>query len=154
MGCLIFLVLIVVPAFELVLLIEIGQSVGAIATLGLIVGTGIVGASLARLQGISTFARLRQDLAEGRSPAVAIVDGALILVAAAFLVTPGVLTDLIGFLLLIPTSRQILRRSLKSRFEHVVRRGVVARTSPVPAESDSWSRIKNVTPRGPSELGD
>ena len=92
MGRLLFLIFVVVPAVELILLIEIGQRVGTINTLALIVVTGVVGASLARQQGVSTFARLRRDLGEGRSPAVPIIDGVLILVAAAFLVTPGVLT--------------------------------------------------------------
>ena len=81
---------IAVPVVELALLIEIGQRVGTVGTIGLIMGTGIVGASLARQQGISTLARLRADLDTGRWPAEPIVDGVLILVAAAVLITPGV----------------------------------------------------------------
>ena len=81
------------PVVELILLIEIGQRVGTLATIGLIMGTGIVGASLARQQGLSTLARLRKDLDEGRLPAETLVDGVLILIAAAVLITPGVLTD-------------------------------------------------------------
>ena len=76
---------IAVPVVELALLIEIGQRVGTVGTIGLIMGTGIVGASLARQQGISTLARLRADLDAGRWPAEQIVDGVLILVAAAVL---------------------------------------------------------------------
>ena len=86
---------IAVPVVELALLIEIGQrvgTVGTVGTIGLIMGTGIVGAALARQQGISTLARLRADLDAGRWPAEPIVDGVLILVAAAVLITPGVLT--------------------------------------------------------------
>jgi UPF0716 protein FxsA len=153
MGRLLLLIFVVVPAVELILLVEIGQRVGMIATLGLIVGTGVVGASLARQQGVSTFARLRQDLGEGRSPAVPIIDGVLILVAAAFLVTPGVLTDVVGFLLLIPMSRRLIRRNLKRRFERAIRTGSVGVTvgsqgvgGPAP-----WSPLKNITPRGPTE---
>ena len=63
------LLFIAVPVVELVLLIEIGQRIGTLATIGLIMGTGIVGASLARQQGISTLARLRKDLDDGRLPA-------------------------------------------------------------------------------------
>ena len=81
MGRLLIL-FIAVPVVELVLLIEIGQRVGTLATVGLIIGTGIVGASLARQQGISTLARLRNDLDAGRLPAEPIVDGVLILLAA------------------------------------------------------------------------
>lgn len=119
------LLFIVVPVVELVLLIEIGQRIGTLATIGLIIGTGIVGASLARQQGLSTVARLRKDLDGGRLPAEAIVDGVLILVAAAVLLTPGVLTDLFGFFCLIPAGRRLLTRKLKRRFERAVREGTV-----------------------------
>ena len=111
------LLFIAVPAVELILLIEIGQRIGTLATIWLIIVTGIVGASLARRQGISTLARLRRDLDGGRLPAEAIVDGVLILVAGAVLITPGVLTDLFGFLLLVPACRGLVKRSLKRRFE-------------------------------------
>ena len=80
-------------------------------------GTGFVGASLARQQGISTLARLRKDLDAGRLPAEAIIDGVMILVAAAVLITPGVLTDLFGFLCLVPA----FRRPLKALREAAVR---------------------------------
>jgi UPF0716 protein FxsA len=147
------LLFIAVPAVELILLIEIGQRVGTINTLGLIVGTGVVGASLARRQGISTFARLRQDLGAGRSPAVPIIDGVLILVAAAFLVTPGVLTDAVGFLLLVPMSRGLIRRHLRRRFERATRTGTVGVTVASQGSGDpaSWPPMKNVTPRGPTD---
>ena len=140
------------PVIELVLLIEIGQRVGTLPTIALIVGTGIVGASLARQQGIATLARLRTDLDGGRLPAQAIVDGVLILVAAALLLTPGVLTDLFGFFCLIPTCRRLLTRTLKRRFEHAVRAGTINvtaasvaathRSQPTPIKP-----MKNVTPR-------
>ena len=113
---------IAVPVVELALLIEIGQRVGTVGTIGLIMGTGIVGASLARQQGISTLARLRADLDAGRWPAEPIVDGVLILVAAAVLITPGVLTDLAGFLCLVPACRRLLKRYLHQRFEGTMRR--------------------------------
>ena len=117
------LLFIAVPAVELILLIEIGQRIGTLATIGLIVGTGIVGASLARQQGISTLARLRKDLDDGRLPAEPIVDGVLILVAAAVLITPGVLTDAFGFLCLVPAFRRQLKRVGMRHFERAVRDG-------------------------------
>ena len=149
------LLFVVVPAVELILLIEIGQRVGTLTTLGLILGTGVVGASLARRQGISTFGRLRRELGAGRSPAEPIIDGVLILVAAALLVTPGVLTDLVGFLLLIPACRQLMQRHLKRRFERAIRTGgggvVVA--SHIPGDPAPWPHIKNVIPGRPSDPG-
>ena len=149
------LLFIAVPVVELVLLIEIGQRVGTIATIGLIVGTGIVGASLARQQGTSTLARLRKDLNDGRLPAEPIVDGVLILVAAAVLITPGVLTDLVGFLCLIPACRRLLKRYLKRRFERAVRESAVGITVAFDGAGDPSRRppMKNVTPRGPAAPG-
>ena len=145
------LLFVVVPIVELVLLIEIGQRVGTLATIGLIMGTGVVGASLARQQGLSTLARLRKDLDEGRLPAEAIVDGVLILVAGAVLITPGVLTDLFGFLCLVPACRRRLTRNLKRRFERAVRDGTV---NVAAASSGNWAGgprppMKNVTPPRP-----
>ncbi len=145
------LLFVVVPIVELVLLIEIGQRVGTLATIGLIMGTGVVGASLARQQGLSTLARLRKDLDEGRLPTEAIVDGVLILVAGAVLITPGVLTDLFGFLCLVPACRRLLTRNLKRRFERAVREGTV---NVAGASSGTWAGaprppMKNVTPPRP-----
>ena len=142
------LLFIVVPIVELFLLIEIGQHVGTLTTLALIIVTGAVGASLARQQGLTTLARLRADLAAGRTPADPLMDGGLILIAAAVLITPGVLTDLIGFLFLIPVCRQLIKRSLRDRFDRAVRQGTVGVRFNV---DDTGSRparppIKNVTP--------
>ena len=104
------------------MIVEIGQRIGSINTIGLIMGTGIVGAWLARQQGISTLARLRRDLDEGRLPAEPIIDGVLILLAAAVLIAPGVLTDLMGFICLVPACRRLLKYYLKKKFEGAVRR--------------------------------
>ena len=149
------LLFIAVPVVELVLLIEIGQRIGTLATIGLIMGTGIVGASLARQQGISTLARLRKDLDDGRLPAEPIVDGVLILIAAAVLITPGVLTDLVGFLCLVPACRQVLKRYLKRRFERAVREGTVGVAVTFDGAGNPLPRppMKNVTPRQPGDPG-
>jgi UPF0716 protein FxsA len=148
------LLFIAVPAVELILLIEIGQRVGTLATIGIIMGTGIVGASLARQQGMSTFARLRNDLADGRLPAEPIVDGVLILVAGAVLITPGVLTDLVGFLLLVPACRRLIKRVVKRRFERAMRAGTVSVAAfHGTGQSSHRPSMKNVTPRGPAHSG-
>ena len=118
-----YVLFIVLPAVELILLIEMGKAIGVLPTLGLIVATGFIGATLARHQGLTVLARLRGELGAGRLPADALSDGALILVAGALLVTPGVLTDAAGFLLLIPLTRSVLKRHLKRRFQKAVREG-------------------------------
>ena len=149
---LLLLLFIVVPVVELVLLIEIGQRIGTLATIVLIVGTGILGASLARQQGLNTLARLRKDLDQGRLPAEPIVDGVLILLAAAVLITPGVLTDLVGFVCLIPACRRLLKRYAKQRFERAVKAGAVDVTVVSGAQGQESRRpMKNVTPRDPPD---
>ena len=150
MGRLLIL-FIVVPVLELLLLIEIGQRVGTLATVALVMGTGILGASLARQQGISTLARVRKDLDEGRVPAEPIVDGVLILLAAAVLITPGVLTDLVGFLCLVPAFRRVVKRFLKRRFERAMQDGTVGVTVASDGPGDPLRRppMKDVTPRPP-----
>ena len=144
------LLFVTLPVVELFLLIEVGQRIGTVMTIVLIVGTGIVGASLARQQGLSTLARLRKDLAEGRSPAEPLLDGALILVAAAVLVTPGVLTDLFGFLCLIPFCRRLLKRYLQIRFANSLRSSTPGESAGRDSADSSGPRpMKNVTPPSP-----
>ncbi len=147
------LLFIAIPVVELFLLIEIGRRVGTLTTVGIIMATGVVGASLARQQGMSTLARLRADLAASRFPADPIVDGVLILVAAAVLITPGLLTDLAGFLCLVPAFRRLVKRSLKRAFERAVREGTVGVTAAFDGAGDSARRppMKNVTPRRPDD---
>ena len=132
------------------LLIEIGQRIGTLATLGLIVITGVTGAALARHQGLGALARLQRDLAEGRLPAEPLVDGVLILVAGAVLLTPGVLTDAVGFLLLVPPFRRLMMRVLTRRFERAVRRGTVGVQVGFGGPASPFERpMKNVTPGHP-----
>ncbi len=97
----------------------------------------------------------RKDLDDGRLPAEPIVDGVLILVAAAVLITPGVLTDLVGFLFLVPACRRLIKRSLKRRFERAVRKGTAGVTVALDGAGDPsrWPSMKNVTPRGPADRG-
>ena len=115
-----FLLFLVLPAGELALLIEIGRYAGTLATLGLIVVTGALGAGMARHQGLRVLADVQRELAEGRLPAGSMVDGVLILLAAAVLVTPGVLTDAFGFLCLTPGFRSLVKREVQRRFERAV----------------------------------
>ena len=144
----ILILFIAVPIVELFLLIEIGQRVGTLATVGLIIGTGVVGASLARQQGISTLARLRNDLHAGQLPAEPIFDGVLILLAAVVLITPGVLTDLVGFLCLVPAYRRFLKCFLKRRFARAVQTATVSVTnaSAVAGDRSRQRPMKDVTP--------
>lgn len=105
----------VVPLVELFLLLVIGRLIGAFATIALVVVTGILGAWLAKSQGLRTWARVRSELHSGRIPTEALLDGLLIFIAGAVLLTPGILTDLLGFALLTPAGRRAVRQVVAQR---------------------------------------
>jgi UPF0716 protein FxsA len=111
-----FLLFIGVPLVEIYFLIKVGGVVGAIPTVFLVVFTAMLGVLLLRFQGISTMQRVQATLARGEVPAVPMLEGALLLVAGALLLTPGFVTDSLGFLLLIPPLRQHLVRAWLRRF--------------------------------------
>ena len=122
MGRLLLLFLIV-PIVELYLLIEIGQRIGTVSTLALIFLTALLGSALARRQGLGVLRRIQAEMAQGRLPASSMVDGVLILLAGAVLITPGILTDLVGFLVLIPVTRGWIKAYLWKRIERAVQQG-------------------------------
>ena len=102
------LIFIAVPLIELALLIKLGGWIGIWPTLGLIVLTAIVGTALLRQQGFKTLNKVVETLQAGKAPVVPMVEGALLLIAGAFLLTPGILTDLTGGALLVPAVRERL----------------------------------------------
>ncbi len=112
-----FLLFTIVPVVELYLLLQLGRWMGPIPTLALVLLTGALGAWLARSQGLAAWTQIQRQQAMGKLPAAALVDGLLILIAGAVLLTPGLLTDLFGFFLLIPAGRKIIREALRRRFE-------------------------------------
>lgn len=109
---LLFALFVVLPLVELVLLLRIGQAIDWPATIGLVLVTGLVGSALARWQGTKALREIQTQLASGQLPGKALFDGALILVAGAVLITPGVITDAFGFLLLLPPVRSLLGKGL------------------------------------------
>ena len=120
------LLFILVPLIELFLLIEIGSQIGTLSTLTIIVLTGILGAFLARRQGIGVLHQIRTEIANGRLPATQLADGVIILLAGAVLITPGVLTDALGFLCLIPASRKIIKKMLWRWLESAIHDGRIS----------------------------
>lgn len=112
-----FLLFTIGPLIELALLIEVGRHIGAGSTIALVILSGIVGASLAKYEGLRTFRAIQTDLVAGRMPTDRLVDALLILVAGVLMVAPGFLTDLLGIALLVPPFRALVRRHLKKRFE-------------------------------------
>ena len=116
---------VIVPAVELALLIEVGGRIGTPATLLLIAATGVVGAALARSQGLGVIGAAQREMAAGRLPAGSLVDAVIILLAGALLVTPGILTDGVGFLCLVPAFRRAVKQALLRRLERAVQQGQV-----------------------------
>ncbi len=109
---LLLLVFIVVPLIEIGLFIEIGGVIGALPTIGLIILTAVIGVALIRLQGMLTLARVREKLDRREVPAIDLIEGLILLVAAALLLTPGFFTDGVGFLVLVPGIRRTLATQL------------------------------------------
>ena len=103
-----FLIIVVLPALEIFLMIEIGGKIGALNTLALIFFTAIIGVYYARIQGIQTIRSGIKSMYENKAPIYEILSGASIALAALLLIVPGFFSDLVGFLLLIPISRKIL----------------------------------------------
>ncbi len=108
-----FLLFVIFPIVELALLIKIGTILGVVNTILLILFTAIAGAYMVRLEGLGVIYRFKDNLLKGLFPAEEVFDGALILVAGALMVTPGVITDFIGFLLVFPPSRGLIKGWLK-----------------------------------------
>ena len=128
----IFLLFLTIPLVEIYLLIKVGGVIGAPMTIFLVVFTAVLGAWLLRIQGFSTLRRIQLTLNQGGLPAVELLEGALLLVAGALLLTPGFFTDAIGFACLVP----VLRRTL---IMHAVRRFIVTR-APRESEFDPYTR--------------
>lgn len=119
------LLLTIIPLIELTILIELGQRIGAGYTILIILVTGIAGAYLAKSQGMGVLRQAQSDMQEGRMPGNQIVDGLCILVGGAMLLTPGLVTDALGFFLVMPGTRYIVREWIKSRLLGMIDRGQV-----------------------------
>jgi UPF0716 protein FxsA len=112
-----FFVFIVVPLVELWLLLTIGKYLGVAITILIIIATGIIGFTLVKITGFSLIMRMREKLAVGEIPSEEMVEGVLVIVAGALLLTPGFITDIVGFLLLIPPTRIMIRKYIVKRLK-------------------------------------
>ena len=115
----------VIPIIELSLLIKIGHSLGIVNTIGIVVITGVIGAYMAKMQGLRILIRIQEDVNQGIMPADKLFDGILILCSGILLITPGLLTDIVGFLGLIPLTRNLFKRWLKAKAEDFISQGKV-----------------------------
>jgi len=107
------LIFVLMPIAELGILIRSSETIGIIRTLALCIFTGIVGVSLAKWQGLQVWSKIQEDMSQARMPTKRLLDGAMILSASVVLLTPGFITDAIGFLVLFPATRPLFREPLQ-----------------------------------------
>ncbi len=113
---------IIFPLLELYVILEVGSVFGALPTVLLVVLTAVAGAFFTKLEGLRTLRRIQQQIILGQMPAEELIDSVLICVAGVLLLTPGFLTDVFGFWILIPPTRQLFKRWLRSRFYQYLRK--------------------------------
>ena len=120
-----FLAFTIIPVLEIYILIKLGTLLGALNTVIIVILTGILGAYLARLEGLHTMMKVREALSRGEMPAEGLLDALLILIAGIVLLTPGLLTDIAGLLILIPQTRLLFKRWLRKKFDEWAQRNQV-----------------------------
>ncbi|PIW11934.1 MAG: membrane protein FxsA [Candidatus Infernicultor aquiphilus] len=103
---------IAIPVVELYILIEVGKKIGSLTTIGIIILTGILGTYLIKSQGFMILRKIQNDLNEGIMPGDSLIQGAIILLGGVLLLTPGFITDIMGFIFLIPAGRKIVKKYL------------------------------------------
>lgn len=159
-----FLLFTLIPAVEIWLLIEVGTVIGAMNTLAIIVTTGFLGAYYARRQGLRIVWRMQESMNRGQVPGGELTNGALLLLGGAMLLTPGFLTDALGFSLIFPPTRDGLKALLRAWLEHKLEagelrvrvasrepRGSDTRRPPGPAEPEG-GRAEPRDPEIPADL--
>ncbi|RST76357.1 membrane protein FxsA [Siminovitchia acidinfaciens] len=117
-----FLLFIVVPALEIGLFILAGKTVGGFATIALIIITGILGAYLAKRQGMEVIRKMQEQVRSGYPPGEALLEGVCVLVGGLLLVTPGFITDITGLFLVLPPTRKLLQPALLKLFKSWISR--------------------------------
>lgn len=140
MGLALFVIFVVVPFVDLVLLLRIGSFFGFWPTVALTLGMGALGAWLAKREGLRVWRAWRQALAELRPPEQGIIDGVLVIAGGALLAAPGVITDVVGLTFLVPVTRRLVAGLVRRAVDRKIQRGqlhVVTSTSFVPFDVDA-----------------
>ncbi len=112
LGWLLVVAFVVVPLVEIYVLIQVGQVIGPLWTIVLLVADSVLGTWLVRREGVRAWRGMRSALDSGRMPGTELADGALILVGGTLMLTPGFVTDALGILLILPLTRPLFRRLL------------------------------------------
>ena len=133
------LLFIVVPIVELVVIIQVGQAIGVVPTIALLIVMGLGGSWLMKREGIGVYRRIEAQLAAGRMPGRDLVDGFLILFGGALMLTPGFVSDFLGISLLLPPVRAVVRRVLAKRFrDRILVTATTATTTSRVHDARSW----------------
>ncbi|WP_224365170.1 FxsA family protein [Hyalangium versicolor] len=135
-----FLAFIVVPILELYLLIGIGRQIGPAPTVGLVLVMAMLGAALAKREGLRVMRSWQAQVAQGRVPEEGILSGVLVLVGGLLLIVPGVITDVLGLFLIIPPTRRWVAERVRRSMERGMKDGSVRVTV------QSWGRVQEVRP--------
>ena len=145
------LLFIVIPIVEIYVIIQVGQAIGALWTIALLIADSIIGAMLMRSQGRAAWRRFNEAIAAGRIPAREVVDGALVIFGGALLLTPGFVTDIFGAAFLLPPTRAAHPRAARAALRRAADRGGARRRAPAPAGrgpgADVDSTATEVDPR-------
>ncbi len=120
------LLFITVPIIELAILIKVGQYIGVFNTIAIVIGTGVAGALLAKREGLKTLRGIQRDLGLGILPGEHLLDGLFIFSGGLLLLTPGLVTDLLGFLFLIPYTRVFAKDWVRKIFGRMIERGEIS----------------------------
>lgn len=112
-----FIIFIIIPIIEITLLINVGQLIGAWYTVGLVLLSAFVGVNMLRYQGLATLGRAQQKMQRGEMPGQEMIEGIVLAVGGALLITPGFFTDIIGFCCLVPYTRIAMVKLARSRFK-------------------------------------
>jgi UPF0716 protein FxsA len=137
MRPLLFVLFIVMPLVELAVIIQVGQLVGVAPTILALLAVSVAGAILVKREGLRAWSRFRDALGSARLPAEEVTDGALVLLAGALLLTPGFVTDGIGLLLLLPPSRAVVNRAIRTRVRWSLGVGGTAARSGAPGSGST-----------------
>ena len=120
-----FLCFTLIPMVELYLLIKLGTIIGGLNTIVLVILTGFAGAWLARMEGMHTMLKVKMNMQQGIMPAEELMDGLLILIAGLVLITPGLITDVLGLMMLWPVTRNRFKRFLRKKFDEMQAKGSI-----------------------------
>ena len=116
---------IIIPVTELYILIEVGKRIGSLTTISIIIFTGILGAYLVKNQGFMILKKIQNDLNDGIMPGDSLIQGVIILAGGILLLTPGFVTDTVGFIFLIPASRNVIKKYLLKWLKGKIEKGNV-----------------------------